>query len=362
MARRSFAFLIHPRTSIREDMGRAWRPLAAVPERAWESALRRLPLPPIDWGTIELPPGPDRPEGWLVLVPYSAQQLLTLDRAHTVAKIERGVDRAVELGADLVGLGALTAPVTKGGAKLTHRSDVGITNGNAFTAVMTFEAVRRLRERSAAADPVIAVVGASGSVGSCLVRMLAREGASQRLTLVARTQRRLERLADEVRTTAPGTRVTVATDIRAVASADVVVLLTASTRTLLSSEHLKPGAIVLDDTQPRNTSPRLLQERPDVLIVDGGLVSVPGLRLGGDIDTPPRTMYACLAETMLLAMDGHREHFSIGMPTLEQADHVAALARRYASYGFGLAPFHSFGTPLPEDAEPIPVGGYDAVA
>lgn len=343
MARRRFAFLIHPRASIRTDMRRLWRPLGAVPERAWETALRRLPLGPIDWGDVTLPPGPAQAHGWLVLVPFSAQQLLSLDRSHTVGRIEAAVDRAVELGAEVVGLGALTAPVTKGGAKLTHRTDVGVTNGNAFTAAMTFEAVRRLRERCVTSDPRIAVVGATGSVGSCLVELLARERASQRLTLVARTRGRLEKLAERVRTTSPGTRVTVATDMAAVADADLVVLLTASTRTLLTSEHLKPGAVVLDDTQPRNTSPTLVAERPDVLVVDGGLVTIPGLRLGGDIDTPAGAVYACLAETVLLAMDGHSGHFSIGTPTLEQADYVTDLADRF---GAELAPFHSFGRPL----------------
>ena len=95
-----------------------------------------------------------------------------------------------------------------------------------------------------------------------------------------------------------------------------------------------------------------------MLVVDGGLVSIPGLRLtGGGIDTPAGAVYACLAETVLLAMDGHTGHVSIGTPTIEQADHVTALARRH---GVWLAPFHSFGRPLA--AEPVYPAVDDAVA
>jgi len=140
-----------------------------------------------------------------------------------------------------------------------------------------------------------------------------------------------------------------AKDISAVRTADLVVLLTSSADCLLRSEHLKPGAIVLDDTQPRNTDPALLTERPDVRIIDGGLVSVPGMRMTNNIALPRGYAYACLAETMLLALEGHSDHFSIGTPTLEQADYMLRLAHKHRQFGFDLAPFHSFGQPLAEN-------------
>jgi hypothetical protein len=47
-----------------------------------------------------------------------------------------------------------------------------------------------------------------------------------------------------------------------------------------------------------------------------------------------------------LSLDGHRDHFSIGNPTLEHVDHIMAVAHRFQHYGFQLAPFLSFGKPL----------------
>ena len=41
-----------------------------------------------------------------------------------------------------------------------------------------------------------------------------------------------------------------------------------------------------DDTQPRNTDPRLAVERPDVTVIDGGVAAIPGIDLRGDIGLP----------------------------------------------------------------------------
>jgi len=137
------------------------------------------------------------------------------------------------------------------------------------------------------------------------------------------------------------------TDIRDVRGCDAVVLLTASSEALLGAEHLAPGALVLDATQPRNTSPGLTAARPDVTVVDGGVVSIPGMALkGADIGLPRGQAYACFAETFLLGLAGHTGHFSIGVPTLDQVEHVRGLALRFARHGFGAALPASFGRPL----------------
>jgi predicted amino acid dehydrogenase len=330
-------------------MGRFWPPLRYIPNTVYDRALRTLPVPTIMWGNVRMADQPGDPAGWLLLVPLGARQMLSLRRNVVLKKIEAALDKAAAMGAEIVGLGALTAPVTKGGQKLLHRTDLGITNGNAFTAAMTFSAIERLLPLCQGHEPEITVVGASGSVGSCVVSLLARHRTAARLTLVARDLPRLRRVADLVGRIAPDIRVRATNDLSTLRDADLVVLLTSSADAVLRSEHLKPGAIVLDDTQPRNTDPALLKERPDVRIVDGGVVEASGVRLmGGDIGLPRGHLYACLTETILLALDGHNGHYSIGAPTLEQADHMLHLAHKYREFGFGLAPFHSFGRPLAE--------------
>ena len=130
-----------------------------------------------------------------------------------------------------------------------------------------------------------------------------------------------------------------------------MVLLTASADALLGPEHLAPGAVVLDATQPRNTSPGLAAARPDVLVVDGGIVSIPSLRItGGDIGLPDGRSYACFAETAILALTGHTGHFSLGNPTLDQVDAIRERAQTLRHLGFRAAEPTSFGRPV--DLEP----------
>ena len=348
-----FAFLMHPRRSIRSDMGELLGPLfGLVPTWAWAKAFEHLPLRPMVTGKIYFPHVPDEAAGLLITVPFTPGQLLTLPRAQVQAKIGAAADLARDMGAKLIGLGGLIAPVTAGGKLLARRKDIGITNGNAFTAAMTLAGIERLLPRLPG-NPLIAIVGATGSVGSCLTRLLARRHLG-RLLLVARNRGRLDALATDARRTDP--TVEISTMMEDVARADLVVLLTSASETILRSEHLKGGAIVLDDTVPRNTDPRLLKERPDVVIIDGALVALDGVRIEGAIGLPPSVAYACLAETMLLALDGHEGHFSVGAAEVNQAERMLTLAERWRNLGFALAPFRSFGRMLETPGNDAPIG------
>ncbi|HET6968129.1 MAG TPA: semialdehyde dehydrogenase [Ornithinibacter sp.] len=341
-ARHPFTFLVHPRTRLAEDLARVWRPLGLVPDGVYDAALRRLPLAPVTMARVEIA---GERVGHVVLVPFGARHLIQAP-AEGRARVSRAVDRAVRLGSRTVGLGALTATVTAGGAALRGRTDIGVTNGNAFTAATGDAQARRVLDAlPATSERHVAVVGATGSVGTAVTRLLARDGAAGRLTLVARTAPRLTALAADVGRSVP---TLTATDIARVADADLVVLLTASADALLGPEHPAAGAVVLDATQPRNTSPRLVEQRPDVTVVDGGVVDIPTLRIvGGDIGLPDGRAYACFAETAMLALTGHRGHFAIGTPGLDLVDRTRDMAAGLAHLGFTPAAPTSFGRPLP---------------
>ncbi|WP_238444195.1 semialdehyde dehydrogenase [Salsipaludibacter albus] len=342
---KTFAFLVHPRAEVATDMARIWRPLGRVPDPAWEWAMRRLPLPPLPLGTVHRRDLDDRLVGHVLTVPVGARQMLSQRRAWTITKVEQAMDRAVALGAEVVGLGALTSPVTGGGARLRPRPGVGVTNGNAFTAAMTHEGIVRLLATTGLRSPHVALVGATGSVGDCVTELLAHDDLAARYTLVARNRGRLADLADRVRVAAPGARVDTSTDVAAIRSADLVVVLTSAASAVVRSEHLKPGAVVLDDTQPRNTDPALAHERPDVLVVDGGMARIDGIDIRADIGVPEGYAYACLCETMLLAFADHDGDFCVGRATPAQARTMQGLAADFGHLGFRLGDFLSFGAP-----------------
>jgi fatty aldehyde-generating acyl-ACP reductase len=339
-----FAFLIHPRTDPSEDLALINPVLGLIPGRVAESAMRRLPIKPWVHSTITAQDRPGEVLGEVIGVPLTPSMLLGEDRAIVARRIDQAIDLAVSRGATILGLGALTAPATAGGAKLRRRTDIGVTNGNAYTAAVTVAAVERIAA-GMAKRPIIALVGANGSVGTAVARLVGRSGAAEELVLVGRTPSALAALANDL-------GATWSTDMTACRSADIVVLMTSAAGAVLTADHLKLGAVVLDDTQPRNTSPALATDRPDVTILDGGVVHTPGLiRRGFGIALPRDASFACLAESSLLALDDHRGHGTIGRPSVEQVDRVQSLADRFGHLGFGLADPTSWG-------EPVPVAGW----
>jgi fatty aldehyde-generating acyl-ACP reductase len=334
-----FAFLIHPRTDPSEDLALINPVLGLIPGRVAEAAMRRLPIRPWVHSTVTATDRPDEVLGEVIGVPLTPSMLLGKDRAIVAKRIDAAIDLAVSRGATVLGLGALTAPATAGGAKLRRRTDIGVTNGNAFTAAATAAAVERIAAGMAEA-PVVALVGANGSVGTAVARVLARSGVARELVLVGRTPSALAALAGDL-------GATWSTDMTACRAADVVVLMTSAAGAVLTADHLKLGAVVLDDTQPRNTSPTLSTERPDVTVLDGGVVSTPGLdRRGFGLGIARTSSFACLAESSLLALSGHRGHGTIGRPSLEQVHRMQTLSERFHHLGFGLADPTSFGEPV----------------
>ena len=128
---------------------------------------------------------------------------------------------------------------------------------------------------------------------------------------------------------------------RGLRDADIVIAVTSSTDAVIFPHLLKPGAIVCDVARPRDVSVRVARARPDVLVFEGGVVAVPGAcDLGFDFGFPPRTAYACMSETMILALEGRRDHFTLGKSvSVAQVEEIDALARKH---GFALAGLRSF--------------------
>ncbi|BAS27611.1 aminotransferase class III-fold pyridoxal phosphate-dependent enzyme [Limnochorda pilosa] len=351
-----FAFLVHPLSLANyPDYDRS---LAAFDE----SALARLAdrwsdlLEPMVVGETRIVSAAGRTaHGEFIAVPRTTSELLAMPRDEAETEVRRAVELARDRGARIVGLGAYTAVVTRGGLHL-RKLGVAITTGNSYTVVSAREAVSLATARLGFSlrQATVAVVGATGSIGRALAILLAEEAG--RMVLVGNPQRaeaslrRLRQVAAEasVRSPHPSFELTVDVD-RALAQADVVVTATSSTLELVRPENAKPGAVVCDMSRPPNVARRIQAERPDVLVIDGGVVEVPGRPyLGFDFGFERGLAYACMSETMMLALEQRYEHVSLGsdlaMPTLEE---MRALAARH---GFRLAWLRSFDRPLaPED-------------
>lgn len=288
-------------------------------------------------------------EGWFIAVPFTTRGLVGLEPGHALRWIRAAVAMGRARGADVVGLGAFTSIVTGGGARL-RGSGVGLTTGNAYTVSTALEALRR-GARALGTDPAAstcAVVGASGSIGAAVAACVAPTVG--RLVLVGNPARRdalarLEALATELRRTAGTAEIALTLDPRAaVAEAELVVTATSAVCEVIRPEWLRRGAVVCDVAQPPDVSADVRRARDDVLVIDGGVVALPEpIALGWDFRFERGHAYACMAETMLLALEGRREE-AVGQ-RLDPA-RVAEMTALAAKHGFTVAGLRRGGRPI----------------
>lgn len=299
-----FAFVVHPLKI--QDFARKF------------GVLRRAPARPLEWIARFVPPivashitgiqsvTGVRAEGWFIGLPLTPRVMLESPPEFVYGRLVQCGELAEKKGARILGLGAFTKVVGDGGVTVAQRLHIPVTTGNSYTAATAIEGALLAAERMDIdlRRAHAAVIGATGSIGAICSQILAPRVGS--LTLVARNVERLEALASRIRTrTTPAAVPKVSTDVRgAVREADVVIAVPATGDVLIQPEDLRPGAVVCDVARPRSVSRMVYEHRQDVLVIDGGVIQVPGdVDFGLNFGMPPRMCEACMAETMILALE-----------------------------------------------------------
>ncbi|MDI6689492.1 MAG: shikimate dehydrogenase [Actinomycetota bacterium] len=334
-----FGFLVHP-LSI-EDVAKKYKIARKVSPKLVAGVLkRRRPFVISEATGIRSSTGAEA-KGWFIAVPLLPHQMLELDEEFVIEKIVKACKIARKREARIVGLGAFTALVGNGGRRIADRIDIAVTTGNTYTIVTAIEGIKR-----AAAvmdinlsEACLTVVGATGSIGSACAQCLAPEVGE--LRLVGRNMERLEYLVGEVKRISKKDAI-ISTDISAcVREADVIISVTGAVGDVILPEDIKPGAVICDVARPRDVSQRVAEARGDVLVIEGGIVNVPGdADLNFDFGLPKGMALACMAETMILALEGRYEDYTLGKDiSVEKIGEMQELAKKH---GFELAGLRSF--------------------
>ena len=112
--------------------------------------------------------------------------------------------------------------------------------------------------------------------------------------------------------------------------ADLLLCATSTTERIVRDEHLRSAAVVCDVSRPSNVCTEVCHRRPDVLVIDGGIIRMPsGATLSFKTSSLDRGQaYACMAETMMLAITQRYADTSLGFDLpLEQVFAMDRLAR-----------------------------------
>ena len=347
----SFAFMIHP-IEPRKDVARKFPLLGKLPVGVinYFSAF----FPPVYLshvtGVRSVATGKEI-QGWLIACPMTPQRLLQVSLPLAYRKLVQAGRMAERLGARILGLGAFTGVVGDAGVSVARQLSIPVTTGNSYTVAVAVDAALEGARRMDL-DPArstAAVVGAYGSTGQACARLLA--GRVARLLLVGRERGHLEEVRRQIEAELENAS-TSTSDIRLnqvvasdrledVCQADIVLTVTSAVEPIIAPEHLKSGAVICDVARPRNVSRCVAQRRNDVLVIEGGVVDVPGrVDFGFNFGFPPGQAYACMAETMVLAMEGRYESYSLGREL--SLDRVAEISELAARHGFRLSGFRSF--------------------
>lgn len=342
-----FCFVIHPLSL--QDIER-YEPGA---KGKGEPILRKImewmpPYATVHVTGVRTPDGRET-EGWFVAATLLPEQFTDFPREKIYQKVLGAIEIGAKLGAQVAGLGAFTGVVGDAGVTINARSPIPVTTGNSLTIAAGVQSFFRGADEMGVdcATATAAVIGATGSIGSACVRLIAPKVA--RLILVARNETRLRKFYEEIAPALP-CESEYTTDVAgAVRRSQLVLTATSSTRDVIEADDLRTGAVVCELSLPHDVSRAVAQERPDVLVLEGGNMRVPGnprferVREPGtefDLNLPPRTALACMSETMILALESRFEPYTLGRG-IELAK-VIEIAQMASRCGFELADMRAF--------------------
>lgn len=347
-----FAFVIHPLKTDFIYRHRLFKWARLLPDSLVEKVAAFIP--PLYISRItggKSPTTGQRIEGHLISLGATPREMMRHSERFTYDRLVRAAEMAERLDARIMGLGAFTSVVGDAGITVAHESDIAITSGNSLTVAATLEAAKQAVIKMGAEDLTrgkVMVIGATGSIGSVCSRLLAQ--AIFDVVLVSLDPAHLIQLKHTIQEETPGANVTIAT--RAddyIGECDLIVTATSAFgQRVIDISKCKPGAVICDVARPPDINETEAALRPDVLVIESGEVLIPGdIDFGYDIGLPPKTAYACLAETALLAMEGRFEDYTLGRNiTMER---VKEIYRLFKKHEFQIAGLRSFGEYVTDD-------------
>ncbi|OAN89226.1 dehydrogenase [Marinobacter sp. EhC06] len=265
-------------------------------------------------------PNGDEVEGWLITVGGTPREIMAHGPEFTYARLLQAAKLAKKLGAQIMGLGAFTKVVGDAGITVAKRAPLPITTGNSYSASgalwAAHDAMKKIGRVSIGPSGKAAgkamVVGATGAIGSVCARLLAK--AVDEVYLAAPEPAKLLALKESIEQETPGAIVHVAGSAeRDLADMDMIVTATSGAgKRILDIMKVKPGCVITDVARPLDIPAEDVAKRPDVLVIESGEIQLPGEVHMKDIGLPKGIAYACLAETIVLALEARFENFTLG--------------------------------------------------
>jgi predicted amino acid dehydrogenase len=278
-------------------------------------------------------------EGDLFALPMTPKVMMKQTPESVYAALGKICEEAQKKGSKIIGLGAYTKIVGDAGVTVNEQSPIPVTTGNSLSASATLwaasfglEKMNLVKKEEGKYQGTVMVIGATGSIGKVCAKILTNQWA--RVVVSAPRPYKVLELIAELKNTNPTTEI-IGTSNPDKYSAECDLIITSTSaqgEAVLDILQVKPGCIICDVSRPFDISLEEAAKRPDVLVIASGEVALPGANVVVEkpIGLPGNIVYACLAETALLALEGRHEPFSLSRElSYERVCEIDQLARKH---------------------------------
>lgn len=334
-------FLVHPRTV--EDTYRWLFFLKPLGEKKVEWILKHL------WPIIG-PPITRNGEtvGRTFFCPWTVKMMLE-DRSGAKEALQQSVKTARHLGAKWLAPGALAGSMTDLGLALKDNG-MTITTGHSATTIIGSQILLNALEKTNLnpCEATVAIVGGAGNIGKALAQQLA--GKVDKIILVDRNNlKSIRRMKESIeKSTNERTDFSISTDTEcyeALQKADAVFTATSNPKPFLRAEWLKPGAIVVDDSQPVSMSRNEAHRHTGIVLQVVTHTPNTNANFQFQRGVGKHINYTCLAELLSLARNNTHE----GVIGKISSEDIEFISEQLEKAGYDQIVFRSFGRKIREE-------------
>ena len=260
-------------------------------------------------------------------------------------KVLNAMELAQKKGINITALGGFTSIIFENFNLLQHKQIRNtalewerFTTGNTHTAWVICKQLEINAPRIGIdlKKATVAVIGATGDIGSAVCRWLINKTGISELLMVARQQEPLALLQKEL----DGGTVTSLNE--ALPQADIVVWVASMPKTIeIDTDNLKKPCLMIDGGYPKNLDEKFQGE--NIYVLKGGIVEFFNdigwnMMELAEMQNPQREMFACFAEAMILEFEKCHTNFSWGRNniSLEKMEFIGAASLKHGFSAIGL--------------------------
>ncbi len=260
-------------------------------------------------------------------------------------KVLNAMELAQKKGINITALGGFTSIIFENFNLLQHKQIRNtslewerFTTGNTHTAWVICRQLEMNAPRIGIdlKKATVAVIGATGDIGSAVCRWLINKTGISELLMVARQQEPLNLLQREL----DGGNISSLDE--ALPQADIVVWVASMPRTIeIDIDNLKKPCLMIDGGYPKNLDEKF--QGKNIHVLKGGIVEFFNdigwnMMELAEMQNPQREMFACFAEAMILEFEKCHTNFSWGRNniSLEKMEFIGAASLKHGFSAIGL--------------------------